>query len=135
MNPTKYAHVISDLLKRINFHVDVLIYCFPFYLILRLYILATLKEPIPPDPASATSSLTLGRHHSHKVEPFSSPISVYTNRIRMKKKFFIYHILCCYIACVSNRDTKYTHINTSAIFRNTHKHLDPKKEYILGLTK
>ena len=52
-NCVKYAQVISDLLRRISFHINTLIYSFRFYLILRLYYLSTLKDTNPIGPPQA----------------------------------------------------------------------------------
>ena len=50
LNCAKYARIISDILRRIAFHVNTLIYSFKFYLLLRIYYLATLRILIPSDP-------------------------------------------------------------------------------------
>ena len=46
---SKYAHIISDLIRMIVFHVNTLLYIFRFYFILCLCNLATLRIPIPSD--------------------------------------------------------------------------------------
>ena len=48
-NRAKYARVISDLLRKITFHVNTLTYSFWFNLLLYLDYLADLSIPIPSD--------------------------------------------------------------------------------------
>ena len=75
-NSVKYAHVISDLIRNIPFHVNKLTYSSRFYLLLRIYGIETLRSPIQSYPASANNFLILGRRHLHNMKPFSSPFSV-----------------------------------------------------------
>ena len=68
--------VKSPLLIKINFHVNTLTYSFRFCLILRITAYKPWGFLSHWTRTSATASLTLGRFHSHKLNPFSYPFSV-----------------------------------------------------------
>ena len=66
----KYVHVVSDLLKRISFHIKIMIYISGFFYFDVLLPSNIKGYQYHHTPVIATDSLTLGRHNLHNVKPF-----------------------------------------------------------------
>ena len=77
-NCVKYVRVILDLLGRVFFHVNMLIYSLRVYLILRIYNIATLRSIIPSDPRERDCLPDTGTLKPAQGEYFVFPIFCHT---------------------------------------------------------